>query len=89
MGDWLGMGSHALARKAFFPRARISTPFRRTIPFSSFTFPANVAVVNSAALKLAGITAKTPNPVGGEVEHDSTGEPDGMLKEGSAISLSR
>lgn len=38
------------------------------------------AVANSAALKIAGITASTPNPFGGEILKDKrTGEPTGML----------
>lgn len=36
-------------------------------------------VVNSAALKLAGITRDTPSPFGGEVSKDKNGEPNGML----------
>jgi predicted amidohydrolase YtcJ len=38
------------------------------------------AVANSAALKIAGVEKKTPNPFGGEVSKDKeTGEPNGML----------
>ena len=37
------------------------------------------AVVNSAALKIAGIDRKTPNPFGGEISKDKNGEPNGML----------
>ncbi|HEX8653260.1 MAG TPA: amidohydrolase [Pyrinomonadaceae bacterium] len=38
------------------------------------------AVVNSAALKIAAIDRKTPNPFGGEISKDKvTGEPNGML----------
>ena len=36
-------------------------------------------VVNSAALKIAGITKDTPNPFGGEISKDKNGEPNGML----------
>ena len=36
-------------------------------------------VVNSAALKIAGITKDTPSPFGGEVSKDKSGEPNGML----------
>jgi predicted amidohydrolase YtcJ len=44
-------------------------------------------MVNSAALKLAGITKDTPNPAGGEIEKDkATGEPTGVLAE-TAIHL--
>ena len=38
------------------------------------------AVVNSVALKIAGIDRNTPNPFGGEISKDKrTGEPNGML----------
>ena len=38
------------------------------------------AVTNSAALKIAGINKRTPNPFGGEILKDkATGEPTGML----------
>jgi len=36
-------------------------------------------VVNSAALKIAGITKDTPAPFGGEISKDKNGEPNGML----------
>jgi predicted amidohydrolase YtcJ len=36
---------------------------------------------NSAALKLAGITADTPNPEGGEIIRDPAGNPTGILTE--------
>ncbi len=37
--------------------------------------------VNSAALRLAGITRNTPNPQGGIIERDASGEPNGLLRE--------
>jgi len=38
------------------------------------------AVVNSAALRVAGVTKDTPNPFGGEISKDKqSGEPNGML----------
>ena len=42
-------------------------------------------VVNSAALKLCGITRDTPNPPRGEIVKDKKGEPNGLLK--NAMSL--
>jgi predicted amidohydrolase YtcJ len=42
-------------------------------------------VVNSAALKLCGITRSTPNPPRGEIVKDKSGEPNGILK--NAMSL--
>ncbi len=41
----------------------------------------HASMVNAAALKLAGITPKTPNPAGGEILKDSTGAPTGLLNE--------
>ncbi|MEV4031624.1 amidohydrolase [Streptomyces umbrinus] len=39
---------------------------------------------NQRALGLAGITARTPNPAGGEIVHDADGEPTGLLKDDAA-----
>ena len=41
----------------------------------------HLAAVNSAALKLAGIGKQTPDPQGGVIEHDASGEPTGILKD--------
>jgi len=45
------------------------------------------AIANTLALRLAGLDAHTPNPAGGEIVHDATGEPTGLLLESPAISL--
>lgn len=39
----------------------------------------HMAVVNSKALEMAGITRDTPNPQGGEILQDGNGEPNGLL----------
>ena len=44
------------------------------------------AWVNTRALELAGIDARTPDPVDGRIERDAGGAPSGMLQEG-AMSL--
>ncbi len=41
----------------------------------------HLAVANSAALKLAGITADTSDPIGGQIDRDEHGEPIGLLRE--------
>jgi predicted amidohydrolase YtcJ len=43
---------------------------------------------NSRALEIAGVTGTTPNPPGGIIERDATGEPTGILRE-SAIDVVR
>lgn len=47
------------------------------------------AVVNSLALKLAGISKDTPQPQGGNIERDESGEPTGRLDEIAAMDLVR
>jgi hypothetical protein len=46
----------------------------------------HAAWVNTKALSLAGINKKTPDPVGGAIQHDHAGEPTGILFE-NAVSL--
>jgi predicted amidohydrolase YtcJ len=41
----------------------------------------HIFAVNSAALRLAGITAQTQAPVGGVIERDERGDPNGILHE--------
>ena len=48
----------------------------------------HLAVANSMALAAAGIEAATPDPPDGRIEHDDTGEPNGILRE-LAINLVR
>ena len=47
------------------------------------------AVVNSLALKLAGIDKDTPQPHGGNIDKDEEGEPTGRLDEIAAMDLVR
>ena len=46
----------------------------------------HIALANSQALALAGITAHTPDPIGGRIGRDTDGEPNGILEE-SAVKL--
>ncbi len=41
----------------------------------------HISVGNTAALKAAGITAQTPDPPGGKIDHDAKGEPTGIIRE--------
>ena len=41
----------------------------------------HLSVANSAALNAAGVTAVTPDPVGGQIDRDEHGEPIGLLRE--------
>jgi hypothetical protein len=45
----------------------------------------HLLVANTAALKLAGIAKDTPDPQGGVIEHDSSGEPSGIVKDNAMV----
>ncbi|HTP34869.1 MAG TPA: amidohydrolase [Candidatus Acidoferrales bacterium] len=49
----------------------------------------HAAFVNGKALELAGVTAGTPNPSGGEILKDSKGNPTGLLRERAQGVVSR
>jgi len=44
-------------------------------------YDGHMALANSVALRLAGVTSKTPDPPGGTVVRDSQGNPTGILKD--------
>ncbi|PWR74355.1 amidohydrolase [Methanospirillum lacunae] len=51
------------------------------------SFDGHASWVNSKALEIADITAETPDPQGGKIEHDSNGQPTGVLRELAATNL--
>lgn len=44
-------------------------------------YDGHMGLANSVALRLAGITAQTPDPPGGKIVHDAQGNPTGALKD--------
>jgi predicted amidohydrolase YtcJ len=49
----------------------------------------HMSLANSAALRLAGITSKTPDPPGGFIVRDAKGDPTGILKDAAQSYVSR
>ena len=49
----------------------------------------HISIANTAALQAAGITAKTPDPPGGKIDHDASGQPTGIIREDPAMILVR
>jgi len=50
-------------------------------PVSLSRYDAHAILANSLALKLAGVTRATPDPVGGVIVRDAAGEPTGIFKD--------
>ncbi|MBS1841860.1 MAG: amidohydrolase [Acidobacteria bacterium] len=82
-GEWItGSGwDHTLWPDKKFPTRADLDKVAPENPVFLVHISGHVAVANTLALKLAGVTAKTQSPAGSEIEHDASGEPDGMLKE--------
>ena len=81
-GEWIiGRGWDHTIWKQNFPTRRDLDEIAPNNPVFLVRVDGHVAWVNSATLKLAGITKDTKNPNGGEIERDSSGEPTGILKE--------
>jgi predicted amidohydrolase YtcJ len=57
-----------------------------TTPVFLSRYDGHMALANSVAIRLAGVTAKTPDPPGGEIVRDARGEPTGLFKD-AALSL--
>lgn len=49
----------------------------------------HLLVANSAALRLAGVTKATADPQGGVFEHDSSGEPTGIVKDNAMTAFQK
>ena len=88
-GEWItGRGwDHTLWNPARFPTRQDLDTVSGDHPMFFTHISGHVTVANSKALEIAGITASTPNPPGGEIERDAQGQPDGMLKEGPASGI--
>lgn len=80
--EWIiGRGWDHTIWKQNFPSKKDLDAIAPNNPVYLVRVDGHVAWVNSAALKLAGVTRDTKNPEGGEIEKDASGEPTGILKE--------
>lgn len=88
--EWItGRGwDHTLWPEKKFPSRQDLDAVSAEHPMFFTRMDGHVAVVNSLALKRAGVTRATPDPSGGHIERDpQSGEPTGMLEEGAAMNL--
>jgi predicted amidohydrolase YtcJ len=63
------------------PTRQLIDPVTPDNPVFVSRYDGHSALANSAALKLAGVTAQTPDPPGGTIVRDSRGDPTGDLKD--------
>ncbi|HTS09202.1 MAG TPA: amidohydrolase [Candidatus Eisenbacteria bacterium] len=59
------------------------------IPVFVSRYDGHMGLANSAALRLAGITANTPDPPGGTVVRDAQGNPTGALKDAATAYIDK
>ncbi len=67
------------------PTKGLIDSFTADIPVYVDRYDGHQALANSAALRLAGITAQTPDPPGGVIVRDAQGNPTGTLKDAAKI----
>jgi predicted amidohydrolase YtcJ len=77
-GDW----DHERWPNASLPTRDLIDSFTGDTPVFVSRLDGHMALANTAALKLAGVTRQTPDPPGGVIVRDpQTGEPTGILKD--------
>lgn len=89
-GEWIsGRGwDHTLWPEKKFPARQDLDAVSTNHPMIFGRVDGHVAIVNSRALAIAGVTRSTPDPPGGHIERDpATGDPTGMLEEDAAMDL--
>nr|WP_306459698.1 amidohydrolase [Edaphobacter lichenicola] len=88
-GSWLQGGGwdHTLWPGAKLPTREDIDPITAGHPCILERVDGHIALANSAALAAAGITDETPNPQGAKIDHDSSGNPTGILRESAATNL--
>ena len=82
-GEWIQGGDWDETKwtPAVLPTHELIDPVTPDTPVSVNRYDGHMILVNAVVLKMAGITAKTPDPPGGEIVRDAKGEPTGALKD--------
>lgn len=83
-GEWITGGNwdHENWPSRKHPRKELIDPVAPGHPVLVSRLDGHMALANSLALRLAGITRDTPDPQGGEIVRDGkTGEPTGILRD--------
>ena len=71
------------------PTKELIDPVTPDTPVAVNRYDGHMVLANSLALKLAGITAQTPEPAGGVIVKDAQGNPTGALKDAAVDLVSK
>ena len=85
-GEWMlgGDWDETKWTPSQLPTKELIDPITPNTPTALSRYDGHMILANSLALKLAGITAKTPDPDGGVIVHDAQGNPTGALKDAAS-----
>jgi predicted amidohydrolase YtcJ len=88
-GEWLlgGGWDHTLWATKTLPTRQDLDAVTGGHPAMFVRVDGHIAVVNSAALALSGVTNQTPDPKGGQLDHDAQGNLTGIVREDSGQEL--
>ena len=82
-GEWITGGDWDETKwtPAKMPTKELVDSFTADTPVFLTRYDGHMALANSVTLRLAGITAQTPDPPGGVIVRDAQGSPTGALKD--------
>ncbi len=82
-GEWVTSGDWDETKwtPSAMPTRELIDPLTPNTPVFVSRYDGHMALANSVTLRLAGITAQTPDPPGGVIVHDAQGNPTGALKD--------
>jgi predicted amidohydrolase YtcJ len=82
-GEWIQGGDWDETKwtPAKLPTRELIDPVTPDTPVFVNRYDGHMSLANSVALRLAGVTAQTPDPPGGTIVRDAQGNPTGALKD--------
>ena len=83
MGEWIlgGDWDETKWNPPQLPTKELIDPVTPELPVFVNRYDGHMALANSVALRMAGVTARTPDPPGGAIVRDPQGNPTGALKD--------
>jgi predicted amidohydrolase YtcJ len=90
-GEWIlgGDWDETKWTPAQLPTKELIDPATPNTPVFVTRYDGHMGLANSLALRLAGITAQTPDPPGGVIVRDAQGNPTGALKDAALDQISK